>query len=153
MIPLKSIKPGKNYTYCQKTKQRLLLETWEAIVSDRSIRRWGLLEFGVYSLYGSALWLHLSCVRLFATPWTVDCSLPGFSVHGIFQAIVMEWIAIFFSRGSSRPRDWTWVSHIVDRRLTSLSHQGRPHLHMLYNLKIFKYWVHIPNICVFLYTY
>ena len=39
-----------------------------------------------------------------------DCSLPGSSVHGIFQAIVLEWIAISFSRGSSRPRDQTQVS-------------------------------------------
>ena len=39
-------------------------------------------------------------------------------VHGIFQAIVLECIAISFSRGSSRARDQTWVSHIVDRRLT-----------------------------------
>ena len=28
----------------------------------------------------------------------MDCSLPGFSVHGIFQAIVLEWIAISFSK-------------------------------------------------------
>ena len=48
----------------------------------------------------------------------VDCSLPGSSVHGIFQAIVLEWIAISFSRGSSQPRDQTQVSHIVDRCLT-----------------------------------
>ena len=48
----------------------------------------------------------------------MDCSLPGSSVHGIFQAIVLEWIAISFSRGSSRPRDWTQVSRIVDRRFT-----------------------------------
>ena len=48
----------------------------------------------------------------------VDCSLPGSSVHGIFQAIVLEWIAISFSRGSSQPQDWTRVSHIVDRRFT-----------------------------------
>ena len=46
----------------------------------------------------------LSCVQLFATPWTT-WSLPGSSVHGIFQAIVLEWIAISFSRGSSQPRD------------------------------------------------
>ena len=39
-------------------------------------------------------------------------SLPGFSVHGIFQARILEWIAIFFSRESSRPRDWTHVSGI-----------------------------------------
>ena len=35
----------------------------------------------------------------------MDCSLPGSSVHGIFQAIVLEWIAISFSRGSFQPRD------------------------------------------------
>ena len=59
-----------------------------------------------------------------ATPRTVayqdpmDCSLPGFSVHEIFQAIVLEWISISFSRGSSRPRDWTQVSRIVGRCFT-----------------------------------
>ena len=48
----------------------------------------------------------------------MDCSLPDSSVHGIFQAIVLEWIAISFSRGSSRPKDRTWVSCIVDRCFT-----------------------------------
>ena len=47
-----------------------------------------------------------------------DCSLPGSSVHGIFQARMLEWVAISFSRRSSRPRDWTWVSCIVGRRFT-----------------------------------
>ena len=37
----------------------------------------------------------------------MDCSLPGSSVHGIFQARVLEWGAIAFSRGSFRPRDRT----------------------------------------------
>ena len=37
----------------------------------------------------------------------VDCSLPGSSVHGIFQARVLAWVAISFSRGSSWPRDLT----------------------------------------------
>ena len=37
----------------------------------------------------------------------MDCSLPGFSVHGIFQARVPEWVAFSFSRGSSWPRDRT----------------------------------------------
>ena len=48
----------------------------------------------------------------------IDCSVPGSSVHGIFQAIVLEWIAISFSRGSSHPRARNWVSRIVDRRFT-----------------------------------
>ena len=37
----------------------------------------------------------------------MDCSLPGSSVHGIFQARVLEWVAVSFSRGSSQPRDRT----------------------------------------------
>ena len=49
---------------------------------------------------------------------TMDCSLPSSFVHGIFQAIVLEWFAISFSRGSSRPRDRTQVSSIVDRHFT-----------------------------------
>ena len=43
------------------------------------------------------------------------CSLPGSSVHGILQARILEWVAIFFSRGSSWPRDRTWVSCIAGR--------------------------------------
>ena len=48
-------------------------------------------------------------------------SLPGSSVHGIFQARILEWVAIPFSRGSSRPRDQTWVSYIAGRFFTILA--------------------------------
>ena len=50
----------------------------------------------------------LSHVWLFCN--LMDCNLPGSSVHGILQARIMEWVAIYSSRGSSWPRDWTWVS-------------------------------------------
>ena len=46
----------------------------------------------------------------------MDGSLPGSEVHGIFQARILEWAAIFFSRGSSQPRDQTLVrgtSHVA----------------------------------------
>ena len=43
----------------------------------------------------------------------MDYSLPGSSVHGVLQARVLEWVPISFSRGSSRPRDRTQVSHIA----------------------------------------
>ena len=49
----------------------------------------------------------------------MDYSLPGSSVHGIHQARILEWVAIPFSRGSSRPRDWTWVSCIAGRFFTT----------------------------------
>ena len=47
-----------------------------------------------------------------------DCSPPGSSVHGILQARILGWVAISFFRGSSWPRDWTWVSNIAGRLLT-----------------------------------
>ena len=40
----------------------------------------------------------------------MDCSLPGSSVQGVFPDKILEWGAISYSRGSSRPRDWTRVS-------------------------------------------
>ena len=48
----------------------------------------------------------------------MDCSPPGSSVHGIFQARVLECVAISFSRGSPQPRDRTQVSHIMGRCFT-----------------------------------
>ena len=52
-------------------------------------------------------WKSLSHVRLCHS---VDYSPPGYSVHGILQARILERITILFSRGSSPPRDRTWVS-------------------------------------------
>ena len=57
--------------------------------------------------------------QLCPTLWDpLDCSLPGSSVHGIFQARILEWVAISFSRGTSRLRARTPVSLIVGRRFT-----------------------------------
>ena len=42
---------------------------------------------------------------------TMDCSSPDSSVHGIFQARILDWVAISFSRGSSWPRDQTHLLH------------------------------------------
>ena len=48
----------------------------------------------------------------------MDCSPPGSSVHGTFQARILEWVAIPFSGRSSRPRDGTQVSWIASRWFT-----------------------------------
>ena len=53
-----------------------------------------------------------SCLTLFNP---MDCSLPGSSVHGIFQVRTLEWVGISFSRASSPPREQTQVSHIAGR--------------------------------------
>ena len=47
---------------------------------------------------------------MFDSLWPVDCSLPGSSVHRILQTIMLEWVAMPFSRGSSWPRHQTRVS-------------------------------------------
>ena len=52
-----------------------------------------------------------SCPNLWDS---MDCSPPGSSVHGVLQGRILEWAAIFFFRGSSQPRDRTWVSCIAD---------------------------------------
>ena len=48
----------------------------------------------------------------------MNCSLPGSPVHGILQARMLEWVAISFSRRSSRPRDQTLVSCFAGRFFT-----------------------------------
>ena len=62
----------------------------------------------------------------------MDCSLPGFSVHGISQARILEQFAIFYSRGSFQPRDQTHnscISCIVRWLLLPLCHLGSPQTH------------------------
>ena len=55
----------------------------------------------------------------------MDCKLPGSSVHGIFQARILEWVTISASRGSSQPRDrnphlWCLLHWHADSLLTAL---------------------------------
>ena len=54
----------------------------------------------------------------------MDCSLPGASVCGISQARRLEWVAIFFSRGSSNPGNLCLLHWQVDS--LPVSHQGSP---------------------------
>ena len=56
----------------------------------------------------------------------MDCSLSDSSVHGILQARILEWVAISFSRVSSWPRDWTWVSCIAHRFFTIWATRENP---------------------------
>ena len=47
------------------------------------------------------------------------CNPMDYTVHGILQARILEWVAFPFSRGSSQPREWTQVSRIAGRFFTS----------------------------------
>ena len=92
----------------------------------------------------------------------MDCSLPGFSVHGIFQVRILERVTISFSKGSFQPRDWTGLPH-CRQILYHLSHQGSP-LKMLNCFQISLFYLEIQNIlnfghggyiclCVYIYIY
>ena len=80
--------------------------------------------------YGNTLWTVKSyeswwdCLKVLAAQLCLtfcdpmDCSPPGSSVHGILLARILEWVAISFSRVSSRPWDRTRLSHIAGRLFT-----------------------------------
>ena len=69
----------------------------------------------IYSDFESASEVTQSCQTL-CNP--MDYSLSGSSVHGILQTRILEWVAFLFSRGSSWPRDRTWVSCTACRFFT-----------------------------------
>ena len=88
-------------------------------------------DFLIYSLFNHVCSVAQSCLTL-CDP--MDGSLPGSSVHGLFQARILEWVAISFCRGSSWPRGQTWVSCINRWILYHLSQK---------NLK--SQWSGVPN--------
>ena len=75
-------------------------------------RRKGLqIQFCDFNVRSCYWWWVLSHAQLFCDP--MDWSPPGFSLPGILQARILEWVAISFSRGFSQPRDRIQVSCIV----------------------------------------
>ena len=77
----------------------------------------------------SILWLKVKVLVPQSCPilWDpTDSSQPESSVHGILQARILEWVAISFSRGSSRFRDWTWVFCIAGRFFTIWATRDAP---------------------------
>ena len=93
---------------------------WLAPLSRLGSISWKLRQCQIQILSPPVVWkkereVTQSCLTLCDT---MDCSLPGYSVHGIFHERVLEWVAISFSRGSSQPWDGTQVSCIVGRHFT-----------------------------------
>ena len=70
---------------------------------------------------------------LFCDP--MDYSLPGSSIHGIFQARILGWVAISYSRASSWPRDQTHVSY-TGRQILYHCHLGSSHPNVYINSSI-----------------
>ena len=75
-----------------------------------------------------------------------NCSLPGFSVYGILQARILEWIVIPFSRGFSWPRDQTLVSYIAGRFFTIWATGKSLSIHIKNQLTI-NIWAYFCTLC------
>ena len=83
------------------------------------------MHFALYVLYFISFLKHLKlsslplCTEFFTFLGIFPSGTDGYyTVHGILQARILEWVAVSFSRGSSQPRDWTQVSHIAGRFFT-----------------------------------
>ena len=110
---------------------------WLIFASEYSSKLWMLIGFLLLLLFFkhvySALYTPVkSKVKLLVTRSCLtvcspmDCGPPGCSVHEISQARMLEWVAIFFSSGSSQPRNWTRISWNAGNCLLSES-SGKPH--------------------------
>ena len=107
-------------------KEKSTMKNWLITVDNTDIIY--LLVFQMFywlhiywSWLSPVLFLLHACMHTQSFPTLcnpMDCSLPGCSVYGIFQARILEWVANSFSRGSSWPKDWTQISHIVSRCFT-----------------------------------
>ena len=79
------------------------------------------------------------CAHTLSLSSPMDYHPPGSSVHGVSQARILEWVAISFSRGSSRSTDWTQISCTAGRFFTAES-PGKPPVafYILPNSKVLK---------------
>ena len=98
---------------------------FERYCLNRGRRTWGSGSVGIRASAPTSVWSWVTLGMLVWCVWVpqscltlcnpTDCGPPGFSVHRILQARILEWIDIPFSRGSSQPRDQTRVSDIASR--------------------------------------
>ena len=99
--------------------------TWVSRIVGRLFTIWATREAPCSSKLGHKCGIGLVSKPCLTLCDPTDCSPLGSSVHGILQARTLEWVAISFSRGSSRPRDWICISYISGGFFTSES-PGEP---------------------------
>ena len=122
---------GKGKT--METVKILVIRGW-VVESNKEVKHSGYLGRWKWSVWchNNGRMLLCVCVLIVQSCLTLcnpmHCSPPGFSVHDILQARILEWVAISFSRGSSQPRDWTQVSCIGGGFFTMWATREAPHV-------------------------
>ena len=114
----------KSWTWLKRLSTHACMLPQEALKSNRLSTLTLCFIFKTHSYYSrSSLrkwkWRSLSPVQLIVTPWTV---------HGLLQARILEWVAFPFSRGSSQPGDPTPCLPHCRQILYQLSHKGSPRI-------------------------
>ena len=103
----------KNPHFNQTSQSR---QSWNQVCWEQATHT----ECATASVLEPVTWLTCVCAQSRLTVCDpMDCSYRGSPVHGIFQAKIQEWVASFFSRGSSWPKDRTHISWIscIGRRI------------------------------------
>ena len=128
------------------------MHRWNVIYSYN-----GILLFGHKKTWSAnACYNMCACIFNYISPVlpsvTVWTELPGFSVHGILQARTLEWVAVSFSRGSSRPRKRTQVSCTAGRLFTNSDARCPPFKDVVFSgfSQILKLWQSIWTVSSFL---
>ena len=142
---------GNNFTMCVCVCVLCVICVSHSVMSD-SLRPHGLvacqvplfMEFSRQEYWIQIITLYTSNVCSVAKSCpslcdTMDCSPPGFSVHGILQARILEWVAISFSRRSSWPRDQTHVS-LFGRQILYCWATREAHLNCIFIQQILWQW-------------
>ena len=126
-------------------------QSWRAICT---LWVWGLRD-ALYTIIIVSLYVCVcACAKSLQSCLTlcdlVDCSPPFSSVHGILQARILEWVAMLSSRGSSQPRDRTWVSYVpcTDWQAGSLPLAPPGKARPPFSLSLYIYIEQLNNICM-----
>ena len=90
---------------------------WSHVEEKRERRRWYFSWSMSLTSFACCVLSHFSCVQLFEAQWTVACQAP--LIHEIFQARILEWVAISSSGGSFWPRDPTTSLVLAGRFFTT----------------------------------
>ena len=108
-----NLEKARKFPFSPKGNKLSNCEEWRRSASSSQSSHDKCICLLCYSIHGTSL-VAKSCL----TCESMDCSLPGSSVHGIHQERILEWVAISFSRGSSWPRNLTQVSCIAGKFFT-----------------------------------
>ena len=123
LMPIESVMPSNHLILCCPLFLPLSIFPSIRVFSDGSVLliRWPKYWSFSFNISSSNEYSGLISLRMDWLSMEVAQSCPtlcnpmDYTVHGIMQARIQEWVAFPFSRGSSQPRDQTQVSHIADR--------------------------------------